>query len=114
MSRTLDFNSFRQPTLRLLMPDEDQTIINVIAPTVDLVEQFRANLPELLEVLKNDSPECRKTLYGLAAKLISCNRDGLTVTAEDLAKKYEMGREDLAIFYAEYGTFIDELNKEKN
>lgn len=114
MSKTLDFNSYRRPELVLVMKDDAQTIIHVTTPVLQLVEELRANLDELQSALTAGDAESTRQVYTLAAKLISCNLDGLTVTGMDLAKKYRLNLRDMADFYEVYLDFIEEIKNAKN
>ncbi len=114
MSKVLDFNSYRRPTLILSMKDEHKTKLHVIGPTVELVEELRANLGELQKALSGRDALASRTTYELAAKLMTCNMDGVQLTAEELATKYEMNMEDLAQFYVAYVDFLEELKNAKN
>lgn len=111
MVRTTSFKE-KRPRLRLEMDDE--TIIRVTVPTVDMVEEFKASLPELMTVLKGEGPETKKALYELAANLINCNLDAERVTVADLVNKYDWSVEDLTKFYLDYMAFIEAIEKEKN
>lgn len=114
MAKTLDFNVLNPPTLPLIMRDERRTEIIVSAPTEMLVEELQALAPELSKVLNANDTESIKAVYGLAAKLISCNRSGLQVTAEDLRDKYKLNLEALIVFYNVYLDFLNEIHNAKN
>ena len=114
MAKTLDFNSYRRPTLILSMKDDKRTKIHVTTPTVELVEELRANLTELQNALVGNDATASRAVYDLAAKLINCNMDGLTVTAEELATTYEMNLEDMTMFFTVYMDFVSEIKNTKN
>lgn len=114
MAKTLDFNSYRRPTLILSMKDEHQSKLHVVAPTVELVEELRANLPELQTALGGKDALASRTVYELAAKLMTCNMDGVELTADALATEYEMNLEDMATFFVTYVDFLDEIKNAKN
>lgn len=114
MSKVIDFNSYRRPTLILSMKDEDKTKLHVIGPTVELVEELRANLAELQTALSGNDSRASCTVYELAAKLMTCNMDGIELTAEELATKYEMNMEDMAHFYMAYVDFLEDIKNAKN
>lgn len=112
--RVLDFNVERLPVLRLVMRDDAQTRIDVTTPTEGLYEELRNIAPKLTEtVQKPDSVDARES-FELAARLISCNQQGLRVTAEDLAGKYRFNLESLILFYGAYVRFVDEVTSIKN
>lgn len=114
MAKTLDFNTLTAPTLPLVMRDERRTEIIVSTPSELLVEELQALAPELTKVLDAGDVESVKAVYGLAAKLISCNRSGLQVTAEDLRDKYKLNLEALIVFYNVYLDFLNEITNAKN
>lgn len=114
MAKMLDFNSYRRPTLLLRMKDEQQTKLHVTTPTVELVEELKANLPELKLALTGNDNEAGAAVYELAAKLLNCNLDGVTIDAEALAVKYEMNLEDLTMFFTVYMDFLEEVKTAKN
>lgn len=111
MVRTTSYKD-KRPRLRLEMDEE--TVIRVTVPTVDMVEEFKAALPDLLPVLKGEGPESKKALYALAANLINCNLDAERVTVADLVNKYDWSVEDLTKFYLDYMAFIEGIENEKN
>lgn len=114
MAKMLDFNSYRRPTLLLRMKDEQQTKLHVTAPTVELVEELKANLTELKLALTGNDTAASDAVYGLAAKLLNCNLDGVTTSADELAVKYEMNLEDLTMFFTVYLDFLEEIKNAKN
>lgn len=114
MSKTLDFNSVQRPTLILTMMDEAKTQIHVSSPTEKLVEELQTISAELDEILREGDKDSINATYNLAARLISCNRDCVTVTAEELREKYKLKLEDLVIFFSVYIDFIDEISEAKN
>ena len=114
MAKTLDFNSMKRPSLRLVMQDEAKTTIDVSTPTEGLVEELTTAMPELDAVLQSGDASMVQAIYDLAARLISCNRSFRQVTAEELRYKYHLNLEDLVIFYSAYLDFIDEVTNSKN
>lgn len=114
MAQTLDFNIITPHTLPLVMRDERRTEIIVTTPSEKLVEELQTLAPELQEILAEQTPESTKAVYELAAKLISCNRSGLQVTADDLRDKFKMNLELLIIFYNAYLDFLNEITNAKN
>ena len=98
----------------LVMQDEAKTVIKVSTPSEKLVEELQATMPELQEVLNTGNKDAVALCYDLAARLISCNRSFITVTAEELREKYRIDLESLVIFYSAYLDFIQEINDVKN
>lgn len=114
MPNILDFNSYRRPELILVMKDDKGTTLHVTTPTQQLVEEFSANMAELQKALTGKDETASRMVYILAAKLINCNLDGVTTTADELAKKYGLNLEDMAHFWSAYMNFIEEIKKAKN
>lgn len=112
--KTLDFNQFRKPTLLVTLCDDQKTVVRVTVPSLDLVEEMQARLPGLQAMLDGSSRESEEELYDIAARLISCNRDLLRITADELKTKYDMAKEDLIIFFGAYVDFITGIKNEKN
>lgn len=114
MAKVLDFNIITPPTLPLVMRDDQRTEIIVSTPSEQMVEELQALSPELSKILHGNDVESIKAVYGLAAKLISCNRSGLRVTADDLKDKYKLNLESMIVFYNVYLDFINEIINAKN
>lgn len=114
MPAIIDFNSYRRPELVLVMKDIENTTVHVTTPTKQLVDELRANLQELQNTLAKQDKEASRMIYLLAAKLLSCNLDGIIFTSEELARKYSLNMEDMAIFYTAYLEFIEGIEKAKN
>lgn len=114
MAKTLDFNALRRPTLPLVMRDADKTQIKVTTPNEGLIEELQAVGPELQGIVSAGDADGIRAIYGLAARLISCNEEGLTVTAEDLRDKYRLGLFELISFFSVYTDFIGDITKAKN
>lgn len=114
MANLLDFNRFRPPILPVQLLDEARTILHVTPPTVELQEELRARLPELSSLLEGGDEEQRAGMWELAARLMSCNRNWLTIDATQLRTKYGLDEEDLTIFYSTYVDFVKDLENAKN
>ena len=114
MAKALDFNVLVPPVLPLVMCDEAKTKIDVVAPTEGLVEELEKVAPAMNEALTAGEREGIPVIYDLAARLISCNQQGLQVTAEDLRGKYRLNLEALIVFYNAYMDFIGEVTHAKN
>lgn len=112
--RVLDFNTARLPVLSLVMRDDAQTRIDVTTPTEGLYEELRHIAPKLTGAVQEPDSLDAQESYEMAARLISCNQQGLRVTAEDLAGKYRFNLESLILFYGAYVRFVDEVTSIKN
>ena len=114
MARILDFNKFEQPSLPLVMKDEEKTKFTVIAPSVELIQKLEANQEDIERALKKGDEHSIARAWSLAAELISCNEEDRQVTAEDLQKKYRMSYVMLFAFFKVYGELVDEIESAKN
>ena len=114
MANTLVFNRHRPPILPIELMDEQNTVIHVTPPTVDLQEELRARLTDLTALLNGDDNEKRVALFDLAARLMSCNRNMRKITAEQLRTVYRVDEEDLVVFYSAYADFLKEIENAKN
>ena len=114
MARTIDFNALEQPTIEVVMRDEAKTKINVTAPSEALIEKLNANIDVIKSACKADNPQVMDECYSLTAEFMSCNKEGLTITGEDLRKKYNVNYVMLFVFLANYMDFIDEIKNAKN
>lgn len=115
MSRVLDFNLYRRLTMIIIFKDEKKTILHLCAPVKSLTDKIQQILPDLQVALSGNNGQASfYAIYDLAADLISCNLDGITVTPDELAKKFEMNLEDMLLFFERYLEFLEEIRSEKN
>ena len=114
MARVIDFNKFEQPTLDVVLKDENQTKITVIAPAEALIEKLESNLDSIQSICKGATGPALDESFALAAELMSCNREGLTITGKELREKYKINYVMLFAFIAAYIDFIDEIKHAKN
>lgn len=112
--KMLDFNALQQPTWPVKLKDEAQTVVNLSAPTVELVDRLIAATPALQEVAKNKDGQTIRAVYELIADLMNCNDDGFIFTAEELRDKYKMSLLDVFKFSAGYMEFVKEMQDAKN
>lgn len=114
MAKMLDLNALEQPVLEIKLRDENRTVFRLVAPTTRLVERFIGAKAEMSEVTKSGDAEKIKKLYEIAAELISCNADYITVTAEELRDKYRLSFGDIVTVFTAYLEFIKEISEAKN
>lgn len=114
MAKMLDLNALEQPILEIKLRDDNRTVFRLTTPSVSLVERFAVAKDEISAIAKSGDVEQIKKLYGLAAELMSCNADYITVTAEELRDKYRVTFGDLIVIFASYLDFIREFNSAKN
>lgn len=114
MANTLSFSKYRPPILPVELLDKQKTVLHVTPPTVALQEELRARMTELNALLTGGDEEKREGLWDLAARLMSCNRNMLTLTPDVLRTVYGLDEEDLVVFYDEYASFLSNLENAKN
>lgn len=113
VNKTLNFNQLR-PTLELTMMDEAQTVIKVGTPSVGLLEELEALLPEFETLARSGNREAIAAIYDMAARLINCNYSFITVIGEELRTKYGMGLDAMQIFFSAYMDFVSDIYNAKN
>ena len=109
MAKVLDFSKAKKPTLPVKLPDESTVFVCV--PTKGMLEELVGIKDQLDDVVQNDR-ESLDVLYGLVAKMMSNNKDGRKLTAEEVAEMLDVS--DVVLFFHAYTEFIAELSKEKN
>ena len=114
MDNIVNFNRHRPPILKVPMFDEAGTVLHVVPPTVDLQEELRARAGELNTLLTGTDPEMRDGMFDLAARLMSCNRNMMTITPEMLRTTFELDEEDLVVFFNDFVDFVQRLENAKN
>ena len=114
MGKVLDLNTVTLPTLELTLQDEAKTCVHVTLPTEGLINELEALSPELQPIMARGDREGVEEIYNLAAKLISCNLEGRTITGEDLRGVYRMKLESAVVFYSAYLDFINDIIDAKN
>lgn len=113
MARVLDLNTVERPMLELHMADENRTVLYLTTPTEALVQELQ-ELGKKLPDVQSGNVDSIAFAYDLTARLMSCNRDGVKVTADDLRHKFCFKLETLFIFYGAYFDFINEIKNQKN
>lgn len=114
MGKVLDLNTATLPTLELTLQDEAKTCVHVTLPSEALINELQAMSPELQPILAKGDREGVEAIYDLAARLISCNLEGRTITGEDLRGVYRMKLESAVVFYSVYLDFINDIIDAKN
>lgn len=112
--KMLDFNAIQQPTWPVRLKDDAQTIVNLSAPTVQLLDRLMAAAPEMNEAAKTKDGRTVRALYELIADIMNCNDDGYAFTADELRDKYHMTLLDVFRLSAGYMEFIKEIQDAKN
>ena len=114
MAKGLNFRNFAQPSLPLDMNDAAGTRITVTSPTVELTERLEANQDAIVATFQKGDRKSLGAIWELAADLISCNREHIKVTVEQLKGEYGMNYEMLMAFIVAYTEFVEEIENAKN
>lgn len=114
MAKVLDFNSFTQPTLPVVLCDGEKKRLNITAPSTDLIEKLAANKDTIAKALSSKDTSVFSAIYNLAAELMSHNDEGFTVTDDELKTKYGVTYVMLFAFFNAYSAFVDEIKNAKN
>lgn len=114
MAKGLNFRQFSQPTLPITMNNAEETLITCTAPTVELVERLEANKDSIIAIFEKGDRASLDEAWKLVADLISCNREQIKITADELKGKYGMNYKMLYAFIVAYGGFIAEIESAKN
>ncbi len=109
----LNLNTVQRPTLDLTLMDEEQTVLRVKTPTLDLFKELQA-LSAGLDGAEDGEKDSVDALYDILARLLSFNRDRVKVTAEELRGKYNVDLESAILVYKAYVNFITSIMREKN
>ena len=110
----LDFNALQQPSWPVKLKDDEQTVVHVSAPTVELYDRLVAATPELENVSKTKDGRTIRALYNLVADIMSINDDGYNFTGEELLGKYRLSLVDVVRFISGYLQFQKEIQEAKN
>lgn len=110
----LDFNAINQPSWPVKLKDDEQTVVHVSAPTVELYDRLIAATPELEKASKTKDGRTIRALYNLVADIMSINDDGYTFTGEELRDKYRLTLVDIIRFVGGYLQFQKEIQEAKN
>lgn len=112
--KMLDFNSVQQITWPVKLKDPAQTVVNLLPPSVELVDRLIAMTPELNGAAEAKDGRAIRAVYALIADIMNVNDDGFTFTAEELRDKYRMTLLDVFRFVAGYLDFVKEMQDAKN
>lgn len=111
----LNLNTVQRPTLNLTMMNEEQTVLRVKVPTLNQFKEVQA-LYSKLDGVEDGDKDSEDALYEVLARLLSCNRDHIKVTADELKKdgKYHLDLEDAILVFRAYVDFIASIANAKN
>lgn len=114
MAKVLDLNAIKMPTLEIVFTDAEHTTIHVTAPTEALINEMESWIKTGLEPLSAGDNTSMEMAYDLTARLLSSNRERVTITAADMQGKYNIDIWMLIAILNAYTEFISDLKNEKN
>lgn len=109
----LNLNTVKRPTLDLTLMDEEQTLLRVKMPTLDLFKEMQS-VSSSLDGVEDGDKDSADALYEILAKLLSCNRDRIKVTAPQLRGQYNLDLESALLVFRAYVDFITSILNAKN
>lgn len=113
MNRKLDLNTIQHPVFELTLMDENRTTIHVKTPSVNKFRELLAVSAELEKASENGQ-DTVALIYEFLAGVLSCNREVLTITAEELPTKYMVDLDAAMLIYREYIGFLSDVTTAKN
>ena len=111
MAKTLDFNTLKKEYLTVRLKDEKKTVLMIGTPTKAILDEFIA-INETISENDGADKEAVNDLYKVCAKVMSFNKGGIKVTADQLSESYDL--EDIMIFFNAYSDFMESVTKAKN
>lgn len=114
MPKILDLNNIKLPTLELVFTDEARTTIHVTAPSEALINEMESWAKTGMGALTAGDNTSVELTYDLTARLLSCNRERIAITPEDMRGKYGIDIWMLIAILNGYTDFISEIKNEKN
>lgn len=110
----LDYTQTAKPTMSVKMRDNGGTVLRITPPPLDVVEELTAMGDVLAAAAADGTSDAVTELYNFASRVLSCNRDHITVAPEDITGKYDLDVDDLTVFFSDYVDFITGISRRKN
>lgn len=110
MAKSFDFNKVKPKTMNVTLSDEENTTLILMTPDKKLVDELRS-LKDIVE--DSEDEEVLDSLYELASKIMSRNKNGIEVTTKKLRELYEDVSYIMAFLEA-YTDFVNDLSNSKN
>lgn len=111
MAKQLNFNTLKKEYFTVTLTDK--TVLMIGTPTKSVMNALIL-LQASVEALDDDhtNQEIVEDLYEACAKVMSRNKAGIEITAEYLAKMFDI--QDIMIFFNGYMEFLNEVTGSKN
>lgn len=110
--RKFDFNAIDAPKMEITLKTGDMLTLEI--PSVSLIEHLKDSTKRLSRTITEKNLGELKRYYELAAELLSCNAEGIPITADNLETKQNFGIEHLVAFFTAYLEFVNEAGNAKN
>lgn len=107
--KTLDLNKTKKQYFAVILPDKEQTKLNIKTPNKQMMDEI-TELQKILTECEED--EAIEPLYEICSKIMSKNKEYKTITCKMLYDCLEL--EDLTLFLTSYLEFINEVAQTKN
>jgi hypothetical protein len=111
MAKTLDFTTRKKEYLTVKLNDEKKTVLLIGTPTKKILEEFISINDRITEDEGADK-EAVNDLYRVCARVMSFNKGGIKITAEDLGEFFDL--EDVMTFFNAYSDFMASVTNAKN
>lgn len=111
MAKTFDFNKIKEKTMRVVLSDEKNTTLILKTPNKKLYEYMKDARADFVNT--EDQDELLESLYDVTACIMSHNKNGIEITADQLRELYD----DIDYIYAfleAYTEFINDYHKAEN
>lgn len=113
MANTFNFNNLKKKYLTVTLNDEKQTTLLIGTPTKSIMDDLMILQSGKETVAEGETGLAEiDAIYDACARVLSHNKQGITVTAEKLGEICDI--EDLIGFFTAYMTFVAEIGNEKN
>lgn len=110
MSKSFDFNTIKPITMTVTLSDEEKTTLLVMTPDKKLMGELMA-FRNIQDNVNDDGT--LDALYELTGKLLSRNKNGITITAKKLKSLYP-DITYIVAFLRAYTDFVKEVIDSKN
>ena len=102
-----DFNAVKKRTMKVTLPDEDHTVVNIGVPSKKVMDKF-LTMAANMKSAENDA-NLLNEVYAMVVDIFNTNTSGKKFTAANIKKWIEF--DDLIYFFKAYTTFINDLAK---
>lgn len=113
MAKALNFNTVKKTYFTVTLNDDAQTTLMIGTPTKAIIDDLIALQGSIANINEDEtSQETTDDLYRACAKLMSRNKQSITITPDYLGEIFDF--EDILIFFNAYMDFVSEITNLKN